>query len=86
MKSMFLGVIPKDGLVCYVTSVISVQYNADCKFFNCHLKYGEKQYANGVVFSPEKRHVVKKYNDDKIPVKINKFYRKPLWINQHSDE
>ena len=32
-----------------------------------------KQYVNGVVFSPEKRHVVKKYNDEKIPVKINTY-------------
>ena len=32
-----------------------------------------KQYINGVAFSPEKRHVVKKYSDDKSPVKINKY-------------
>ena len=34
---------------------------------------GEKQYVNGVIFSPEKRHVVKKYNDDKSPLKMNKY-------------
>ena len=70
---MFLGVTPEYGLVCYVTSVTSVQHNADCKFFNCQLKYGEKQYVNGVVFSPEKRHIIKKYSDEKSPVKINNY-------------
>ena len=34
---------------------------------------GGKQYVNGVIFSPEKRHVVKKYNDDKSPLNMNKY-------------
>ena len=70
---MFLEVIPKDRLVCYVTGVTPVRHNANCKFFNCQLKYGEKQYVNGVAFSPEKRHIVKKYSDEKSPVKISKY-------------
>ena len=36
-------------------------------------KYGEKQYINGVVSSAEKRHIVKKYSDEKSPVKISKY-------------
>ena len=54
-------------------SVTPLWHNADCKFFNCYLKGGEEQYGNGVVFSPEKRHLVKEYRDDKIPVKINRY-------------
>ena len=71
--SLFLEVISKDGLVCYVTSLTPVQYDADCKFFNCQLKYGEKQHVNGVVFCSEKRRIVKKYSDHKSPSKISKY-------------
>ena len=54
-------------------SVPPLRHNADYKFFNCYLKGGEKHYVNGVVFSPEKRHLVKEYSNDKIPVKINRY-------------
>ena len=70
---MFLEVIPEDRLVCYVTSLTLVQHDADCKFFNYQLKYGGKQYVNDVAFSPEKIRIVKKYSDDKNPVKISKY-------------
>ena len=70
---MFLEVILEDRLVCYVTSLILVQHDVDCKFFNCQLKYGGKQYVNGVVFSPEKIRIVKKYSDDKNPLKISNY-------------
>ena len=60
-------------MVCYVTSVTPVRHNADCKFFNCQLKYGEKQYVNGVVFYPGKRHIVRKYSNEKSPEKISNY-------------
>ena len=50
-----------------------VWQNADWKFYNFQLKYVKKQYVNGVVFFLEKRHIVKKYSDEKSPVKISKY-------------
>ena len=41
--------------------------------FNCHLEYGGKLYVNGVAFPPGKGHILKKYSDNKTPIKISKY-------------
>ena len=37
------------------------------------MKSGKKQYVNGAYFSLKKTHIVKKYSNDKSPVKIGKY-------------
>ena len=54
---LFLEGIPGDGLVCFTTSLTTVQHNADCKFFNSSWNLGKNNMLMNVVFSPVKNYI-----------------------------
>ena len=65
--------VPNDDLVCYVNNVSHLKEGSSGNYFTCNLKYGDNEYINGLVYSPDKQKIFQNYENEKSPIKITNY-------------
>lgn len=70
---MFLDPVASEELTCYIHALSSVRNPGKTSYFSCQLQTESSGVIRAVSFCPEKRQIMEKYEEKKLPVKISKF-------------